>query len=457
MKTPQLGLEQLLTAPNSPLQRSEDILHANLAGLDATQETRLSDSFRILRAILKSAIQAHMAPLMSSEPQSLARNGANQYVVTVTALIDLANQIEARYRGLASVLQEVDVTPEVLRAYHLTDESISIIVEEVLLQAHQLAATWLPAADAGVWQATLVERIKTETKHRQLQGFPSVLTKQTNEEYLLRVSALKKFTSSVLWLTTSTRREGTTLEHVLFATAAGVSMVFATLIAFYAQTIYGQFTAPVFLALVIAYMFKDRIKEQGRAFSTTLLSRRMFDYRTKIETHDQRRELGQLREKMAFVEPAQVPAPVMKLRTDTLQGDLDVPGNPESVIHYSKLVELRKDAFDYLSEDGLEITAINDIMRIDIRTFLRKMDDPFQEKLALRGDKVQYIRCHRTYHVNLISVFQTEDGAATYERTLLVLDRKGIRQIEQFDAQGAPVHGAAVPHLDEVSELDAQS
>jgi hypothetical protein len=37
----------------------------------------------------------------------------------------------------------------------------------------------------------------------------------------------------------------------------------ATLVAFYAQAVYGQFTAPVFLALVFAYMFKDRIKEFG--------------------------------------------------------------------------------------------------------------------------------------------------------------------------------------------------
>ncbi len=47
-----------------------------------------------------------------------------------------------------------------------------------------------------------------------------------------RVSALKKSTSSVLWLATSTRREGTPWEQVFFAGVAGVSMIFAALVAF---------------------------------------------------------------------------------------------------------------------------------------------------------------------------------------------------------------------------------
>ncbi len=85
----------------------------------------------------------------------------------------------------------------------------------------------------------------------------------------------------------------------MFSIAAGVSMIFATLIAFYAQAYYGPFTLPVFLALVIAYMFKDRIKEQGRAYSANLLSRRLFDYRTIIQTQDGKYRLGNVREKMS--------------------------------------------------------------------------------------------------------------------------------------------------------------
>jgi hypothetical protein len=60
----------------------------------------------------------------------------------------------------------------------------------------------------------------------------------------------------------------------------------------------------------------------------------------------------------------------------------------------------------------------------------------------VKGDKVHTVRCHRTYHLNLVSVFADEAGDLTCERTLVVLDRKGIQRIEQFDAAGQP----ALPH-----------
>jgi hypothetical protein len=242
----------------------------------------------------------------------------------------------------------------------------------------------------------------------------------------------------VLWLSTTTRREGSTLEHILFATAAGVSMIFATLIAFYAQSVYGQISMPVFLALVIAYMFKDRIKEVGRSLSAHIVSRRLYDYRTTIQTQEDERKLGYVREKMVHVPASSAHKRLGPDVWDTRRSDPhyepELLGKPESIIHYAKQVTLRKNAFRYLAEDGLEIGAINDITRLDVRNFLRKMDNPYEERLVLRNGRVTQVRCQRTYPLNLISVFGTEDGAMTCERTLVVLSRKGIVRIEQFRA-----------------------
>jgi hypothetical protein len=265
-----------------------------------------------------------------------------------------------------------------------------------------------------------------------------VLTRKTRESYVRRISALKKFTSSVLWLSTRVKREGALLQHALYAFAAGVSMVFATLVAFYAQATYGELTMPVFIALVVGYMFKDRIKESGKAISSQLLNRRLYDYRTIIETSDGRRRLGHVREKVAYVHPDKLPEQVKTARQAGAQDDLAAMGGFESVLIYAKDVVLRKDAFAYLSRNGLDISAINDIMRFDVRPFLRKMDEPYVERLTLKGETVQKVRCHRTYHLNLVSVFTGEDGRTTCERTLVILDREGIQRIEQFDAAGRP-------------------
>ena len=82
----------------------------------------------------------------------------------------------------------------------------------------------------------------------------------------------------------------------------------------------------------------------------------------------------------------------------------------------------------------LLISAINDITAsLDIRSFLRKMDNPYEERLVLHDSKVERVRCQRTYPLNLISVFGAEEGATTCERTLVVLNRKGIVRIEQYE------------------------
>jgi hypothetical protein len=435
MKTPSFLLEQILTAPDSPLRRCEALLGEYRDRLQADDEQMLQDSFRVLRAILKSAFRRHLAPLQHPPPDAM--NSFNNFEQRVETLVDQADALERRYQDLEALLIQARPSDALVRSYRLADESISVLIEDWLLQLHELCEQWLDQTERLHWQRRLRQRAQMEVDYRRRRGYPSVLGPQNSEELLLRLSALKKYTSSVLWLSTSTQREGGTLEQVLFATAAGISMVFATLVAFFAQSIYGQISLPVFVAVVIAYMFKDRIKELGRAVSARILSRGLYDNRTLIQTQDGERDLGYVREKMVHVRPKGreriVPPHVMAARTSDPHYEPELLGKPEDVIHYAKQVTLRKDAFRYLAEDGLQITAINDITRLDIRSFLRKMDNPYEDRLVLHDGKVERVRCQRTYHLNLISVFGTEDGATTCERTLVVLNRKGIRRIEQFE------------------------
>ena len=443
MKTPQFTLREMLEKTSSPLCESERILAQHPANLSPELENNLRNAFRFLRAILKGALQAAALPLNRTAPADAAARSASFDGVAQQMLTNGA-ELLARYRALERPLQRAAAGPALRRTYRLTDESMSLLLEEALLQLHVKAAQWLQEGERTAWREQIAAEIRSEVAYRRDQGYPSVLTRQAREEYLLRVSALKKFTSSVLWLPTSVRREGTTWEHVLFSVAAGVSMVFATVIAFYAQALYGQYTLPVFVALVVAYMFKDRIKELGRAVSSTFLSRRLYDYRTVIQTQDEQRMLGFVREKMVYVDLARVPPDVLAVRNAGGAHDLDLPSQLETVLLYAKDVTLNESAFPYIVAHDLGGSAINDIMRYDIRPFLRKMDNPHQEKLMLDGERVVSVRCHKTYHVNLVSVFHSEDQERpTIERTQLVLDRKGINAIAQFDETGALLDSAA--------------
>ena len=80
-------------------------------------------------------------------------------------------------------------------------------------------------------------------------------------------------------------------------------MLFATAVLFVSQSFYGPLTLPVFLALVVGYMFKDRIKEILRVYFSQMVSSVLFDHKTRIYSNPNR-PIGICRESFDFVDEA---------------------------------------------------------------------------------------------------------------------------------------------------------
>ena len=79
--------------------------------------------------------------------------------------------------------------------------------------------------------------------------------------WLDEVAALRREVERDLYLEARKRNNTFVARQVAFMVAAGLSMVFATLVSFSFQQTYGNFTLPLFVALVVSYMMKDRIKD----------------------------------------------------------------------------------------------------------------------------------------------------------------------------------------------------
>jgi hypothetical protein len=297
----------------------------------------------------------------------------------------------------------------------------------------QIVEAYLKKSDKIDFKQKLSDLVKAETEHRKSRGYPSVLKEgDDNEAYTFRASVLKKYASSVLYLSTATRREGVELEHFFFAIAAGLSMVFATVVAFYFQERYGNFTFPFFMALVVGYMFKDRMKEVGRHLFSQYLQHNLYDRRTIIRTQDGKYKLGVLREKVSFVREKEIPESILRARNRDQITELDNEGQGETVICYAKDIVLFTPAFKEVFVDVPEITGINDIIRYDIRAYLKKMAEPVQIRNYLAGGQLKALACHKVYHLNLISRYsaiQPEKGKL-YKHLRLILNREGIKRVE---------------------------
>ena len=436
LKTPIFILRDFTENPTSPLLIIENLVASKNWPHDPACKEQVVNNLKFLSAMFKSSARDHFNLIQQRIQEALPTGKVHLMIRNlVEEFLVESQKIIHRYRNLLTQFNLPHVQAEVFTAYKLTDESLSLLIEEHAIEMFQIVEAHLKKADRSTFGRQLSELVKAETKHRKARGYGSVLKpNDDNEEYTFRTSALKKYASSVLFLSSDVHREGVGLEQLFFALAAGLAMIFATVVAFFFQYQYGNFTFSFFIALVVGYMFKDRIKEVGRAVFSTYLQNHLYDRRTVIRTQDGKHKLGILKEKMTFVKEKNVPSGIMRGRNKDPIIELDNDGYGENIIFYSKEVELYTTAFKRIFANTPPISGINDIIRYDIRPYLNKMAEPVQQRYYLQDEQLLPVTCHKVYHLDLVSRYHSPapEKAKLYRRVRLILDRQGIKRVDHI-------------------------
>ncbi len=434
LKTPTLILRDFVENPASPLRLVEAITATENWANDPACKSRLLDSFKFLSAMLKSAIRDHFNLIQKRIAEAPPNSKVNLMIHNlVDEFLVETKKITDAYRSFYATFNLPNVDANIFAAYQLTDESLSLLIEEHAVELFQIVEAYLKKSSKADFKQSLSKRVQAEIKRRKAHGYRSILKEEDdNEEYTYRLSVLKRHASSVLFLSTNIRREGTAWEQIAYAIAAGLSMIFATVVAFYFQLKFGNFTFPFFIALVVGYMFKDRIKESVRGLFAKYLLNGLYDRRIVIKSLDGRHKLGILKEKVSFVHEEDLPKSVLRARNRDHITELDNEGQGEHIILYSKDIVLFADAFKQVFVDMPEITGINDIMRYDIRAYLKKMAEPIQERAYLDNGQLIPVLCHKVYHLNIVSQYTAvaSQKEKLYKRSRLVLNQMGIKRVE---------------------------
>jgi hypothetical protein len=435
LKTPTLILRDFTKYSTSPLVIVEKTTSIENWTTDPEWRNGVINNLKFLSDMIKSSIREHFN-LINQRISEAASKSKTHLVIhnLVEEFLVETQKITDKYRAFFPVFNLPNVDQEVFRAYQYTDESISILIEESLVEMFQIVERYLKKSDKVDFEAALTERVEAEIKYRKAHGYRCILKAgKDNEAYIFRSSMLKKYASSVLYLSTAVHREGIGLEQFSYAIAAGLSMIFATTVAFYFQQRYGNLTFAFFAALVVGYMFKDRIKELVRALFDRYLSNHLLDRRTVIKTQDGKHKLGILKEKVSFVGEKDLPEAVFRIRNKGQLDELDNDGQTERIICYAKEITLFTEAFKKIYADT-PLTGINDIIRYDIRAYLKKMADPTQERNYLQDGQLKTALCQKIYYLNFVSQYMllTPKKAKLYKRLRLVLNRDGIKRTERI-------------------------
>ena len=341
-------------------------------------------------------------------------------------LLNKITFILSDFRKLVAKTKKTNFQGEVINVIFYADEHMSNVVEFQLMKLYNHLKRKKYDANKLI---QIVRLINKEQKYKKQERYDSVKRKSINPDKLLfKQSQLKKYIESVFFLNQEVRKDGAIFEQTMLALAAGFAMVFSTGIAFYYQKVYGNFTMPFFIALVVSYMLKDRIKG---FISMLFVSRSRFlfnDFKIKI-TNALGEKIGVIRENFIFVPLKKLGPKVKKHRLTDMIIKMSESSLNEHIIQYKKKIIIYPKKFgDDLPDEN--INSLTDITRLNFYRFIQYMDDPKKDYILVKKGEVYHKIANKIYHINIIQKFYTEEGIE-FRRYRVIMNRNGIRKIEK--------------------------
>lgn len=420
--TPVYRLEKVADNQALPLMFLQVSFNELVADFTKENISEYEYQIKMFTSIVKSALREEVNRMIENP------DGEDRVVLT-EAYIRNVNKIVSEYRKLGNILTSPLVKQGVKNYFLFGDEFLSNLVE--LHTFRLLRGLQLEAPDYYArLEILLMAVVRREVEYKISRGYQVVDKHSTdhNRHVVFRRRILKRYAESHLFLNAYKKKDGRMAEQVYYSVAAGISMIFATGIAFSFQQKYGNFTMPLFVALVVSYMLKDRIKELTRYYFVHRLANKYYDNKMVISVKDS--PVGWIKEGVDFIREGNVPEEVMGMRDRSDLLEADNRNAEEQIILYRKLVSIDGEALD--ANNQYDISGINDILRFNVSNFIQKMDNP-EIPLGIPGENggFEIISGEKIYYINFLMQFRN-DGNINYKRFRLIMSRNGIEGIEQF-------------------------
>jgi hypothetical protein len=356
---------------------------------------------------------------------------------------------------------------DVKRAFLLVDEYISYRRESALIKLRRMLEKD-GALDSSDLEAVLSSTLAAEVAYRREQqshafydrgdlGDSKTVEAALRETHYYRLGLLKKYVSEVLFLQMTTVRKDKLYKNLIGAFGAALAATWATL----AQLQTAQMMVNgrgdnslrlmvVLLLGIVAYVFKDRIKELTKEYFNEKMKHRIpdfeqiFHYNHIDETgRTVRDSVGSSREYLRYLGREALPPEVAYMREVGHRAEIE-PERKETIIHYCKKMRFDLDTF----RNGLRnVRRVHDVVRFDVSEFLNKLSDPKKMLSYYEPDKgIVTLEAPKVYHLNVVyrySVWSREEDEEEpkrleleMERIRLILNKKGIVRIEEVVPRG---------------------
>ena len=414
--TPNFTLAEMISGDKSPLALLQQVVDQYRNHPESIHD--LEFQVKMFCAIFKSALRDASNKILKAAPTDIPTAAPAEIVEDVT-------RITEAYRLLIRNNTGDDFAPTVL--LH-GDEYMSHLIG---IQAARLLRFMdsLPEQDFGNARQKLQQLIKQEVAYKESMGYSYITPHDdvANRNLVYKHGLLKKYIESALYLKQDTTNDGAAMKEITFSIAAGFAMLVSTLIAWPFQKYLGSYPFLIFIILIVAYMFKDRIKDFVRNLFVHRLKSKYFDHKTTL--HFKEENIGWIKEGMDFINDAKTPEKVLYLRNrSSLEADNAL--QQERTILYRKQVQIDNQSLRNRYEYRFD--GIHDIMRFHIQQYTRKMDDPtlLVDTLTEEG-KLEEVPTLRIYIIHIILQFIHEEETE-YRGFRITATRDGIVACEEM-------------------------
>lgn len=419
--TPVFLLRDIASGEAIPLNKLEKALHDVASSPTSTNIANYEYHIKMFAAIFKSSLRDESLYIVQCKSVKDTIFLCENYIKNVREIIGI-------YRDLEKIINVPTMTALLRNYFSFGDEFMSYLIK---LYSYKIVEKTESCNSEELREIgrSVLELIKDERDYQTDRGYVQVSKEDNsiNRRVAFRYGILKKYIESDLYIRLNKKQDGKAVKEMYYSLAAGIAMIFATVIAFAFQRKFGNFSTPLFIALVISYMGKDRIKELTRYYFVHKLRKKYFDNKAVIKIKD--REVGWIKEGVDFITDEKTPKEVLELRNRSALLEAENKIFDEKILLYRKLVYINNDElsknYDY------HISGINDIIRLHITRFTQKMDDPeVKLRTVSDDDKIEVLVTDKIYYINIVLQFDYMDDVE-YRHFRITASREGILEIEE--------------------------
>lgn len=420
--TPPYLLRDIALGSHSVFKYLEDAFLNVANHPNPKNEANYEYHIRMFQTILRSSLQREIQHILRNELSDDRQYLIDEYIANV-------GKIGRRYRDLRRIVNVSTIQKELFDYYLFGDEFMSNMIEQHSHYLHR-GLQKIHHSDFENSKEAIIKVVKEEIAYKKSKGYLVVEEKPNdrNRWFVHRQGAFKKYFEGQLLLNSRKKKEGVLAMQILYSLAAGLAMIFGASLTFLFQKSLGTFTMPLFAALVIIYMLKDRIKDLSRLYLVGKINKRFFDHKTVIRVKGDEK-IGWCKESFDFVHEESVPLRVMKHRNRSRIIDVESRGVGEKIIFYRKLLRLDQKAL-VNSYGDYNITGVVDIIRFNVSRLIQKMDNPEIPLYFLQDEEFEKIYGEKVYFVNMVFRFKLDDETS-YRRYRIIFNRKGIKKVEK--------------------------